>query len=61
MPQSKTPTALPSQADFGLMRAWLAQKGVSQEAIKQAIGEGQYTRAQIIQKLTVFCQQLPKG
>lgn len=59
MPRSNPAT--PTQAEFGLMRAWLAQRGLSQEAIKAAIGEGQYTRAQIVHKLTVFCQGLPKA
>ena len=57
---SRSKQTIPSQSEFGQMRAFLAQKGISQVQIKQAIGEGQYTRAEIVAKLTVFCQQLPK-
>lgn len=59
---AKSPNARPRSAEFGLMRAALAQAGVSQEEIKKAIGDtvkGR-TRIQITADLLAWLSQLSK-
>ena len=62
MPSIRPKDGQPTANEFGQLRSWLARQGVTQARITEAIGDDHtQTRAQIVQKLTVFCQQLPKG
>jgi hypothetical protein len=61
MPQIRSKHEKPDASEFGQLRAFLAKLGISQAAIKEAIGDDHnQSRAQIVAKLTVFCQRLPK-
>lgn len=56
------PNGTPGAAEFGMLRAYLAQHGMSQAQIRQAIGTGAQgrTRAQIAAELAAFCATLTK-
>ncbi len=67
----KPPNELQEEADFGLLRAWLARPvdhvlgggGVSQADINEQLGSSPAgrTRAEITQVLIVLCQNFPKA
>jgi len=55
---------LPDAAEFGLLRAWLAQKQVKQATINQFVPAGAHaywTRAQIVEQLKLMCLSFPKA
>jgi hypothetical protein len=56
----KPPNSIPSAAEFGELRAFLAKKKVSQADINAAIGEnvGGRTRAEITNKLIEWLRGL---
>ena len=54
----------PSAAEFGLLRAFLAQKGVSQATIDERVPAGAHatmTRADIVVEMKAMCQSFPKA
>ena len=53
---TKPPNGIPAAAEFGLLRAYLAQNGYTQVQIKTAIGAtpNKRTRAQITDDLTNY-------
>jgi len=63
MPKSKPKNGMPPQSEFGQLRAYLAQNGVSQEQIRAVIGTGARGRSrnEIAQILRDWFKTLPKG
>jgi len=57
------PDEIPSPAEFGLLRAYLATQGVSQLDINDAIGVGAQgrTRAEITDELRAWLKTRPKA
>lgn len=60
MAQAKLPTDVPKAAEFGLLRAYLAQNQMSQAQIKAAIGQrpNGRTRAEIAAELRAWLAEL---
>lgn len=63
MPTKKNRGGIPSQNEFGKLRSYLAQNGVSQAQIKAVIGTGAQgrTRGKITQLLRDWMKGLPKA
>ncbi len=61
-PTPKPPNSIPSSSEFGRLRAFLAQSGVSQADIDKAVGTAASgrTRAQIVRELIVWLLTLEK-
>ena len=61
MPHSNSRDGTPSAAEFGSLRAYLTQVGVSQEEITAVIGNGAQgrSRAEIVEELRVWLKALP--
>ncbi len=61
-PTPKLPNSTPSAAEFGQLRAFLAQSGVSQADIDKAVGTAAKgrTRAQIVRELIAWLLTLKK-
>ena len=62
-PISKPRGDTPPAAEFGLLRAYLAQQGVSQAEITEAIGIGAQgrSRAEITDELRAWLKTRPKA
>lgn len=63
MPHNKPKNGVPSAAEFGLLRAYLAQNGVSQADITDAIGIGAQGRSrdEITTELRDWYKTRPKA
>lgn len=60
---AKSPNGVPTAAEFGLIRAYLARAGVSQAQVEAVIGKtvNKRTRAQLADLLKLWLRELPKA
>lgn len=61
MPERKDRKQEPTAAEFGKLRAYLAQNGVSQSEIREAVEDSAGTRGEIADKLRAWLRERPRA